>query len=341
MQSMWDNHRADVDINGISGFWPRITLTRPKADTTFADGAEVLITAEASDPDGTVTAVDFFISDTIKIGTDSTAPYQYIWKCEIGGLYTLTAHATDNDGHVRKSNKIPITVGAPPMIRLEAESATREGPNMTVRSDVTASKGSYLDIPTNDPAAKITWTLVNVAIAGTYEIAFGYRLPYGSPKTQYIYVNGSRIGDLQFTSSSTTTWFEKTMSVNLLQGTNIIQMQMSWGWMQLDYLAIPRNLLLDSGEVGPNHPNNFVLEQNYPNPFNPSTLIRYSIPKSEQVRLIVYDILGRQISTLINEKQDIGTYSIPFYAGALTSGVYYYRIEAGSFTRAKSMILLK
>ena len=88
-------------------------------------------------------------------------------------------------------------------------------------------------------------------------------------------------------------------------------------------------------------PMSFVLEQNYPNPFNPSTSIRYSIPKTSLVILKVYDILGREVATLVNEEKPIGTYQINFDASSLASGIYFYKIQAGSFTQTKKMILLK
>ncbi|MDR3627255.1 MAG: T9SS type A sorting domain-containing protein, partial [Ignavibacteriaceae bacterium] len=86
---------------------------------------------------------------------------------------------------------------------------------------------------------------------------------------------------------------------------------------------------------------NFSLSQNYPNPFNPSTRIEYSLPKSEHVTLKVYDILGREVATLVNENKQTGSYSIQFNAGKFASGVYIYRIQAGSFTQTKKLLLLK
>ncbi|MBZ0198380.1 MAG: T9SS type A sorting domain-containing protein [Ignavibacteriaceae bacterium] len=93
-------------------------------------------------------------------------------------------------------------------------------------------------------------------------------------------------------------------------------------------------------------PNNFILYQNYPNPFNPSTTIKYSIPKrvnsqSSIVNLKVYDVLGREITTLINKELAPGNYEVEFNASSLASGVYFYRLEAGSFIQTKKMILLR
>ena len=87
--------------------------------------------------------------------------------------------------------------------------------------------------------------------------------------------------------------------------------------------------------------NTYKLYQNYPNPFNPTTNIQYTVMKAGLVTLTVYDILGRKVSTLINQYQTAGTHSINFDASRLASGVYFYQIEAGSFRSVKKMMLLK
>ena len=85
----------------------------------------------------------------------------------------------------------------------------------------------------------------------------------------------------------------------------------------------------------------FKLEQNYPNPFNPTTEIRYSIPASSFVTLKVYDMLGREIATLVNQEQVAGNYAVSFDVGKFSSGVYLYRIQAGDFAGVKKMTILK
>jgi len=88
-------------------------------------------------------------------------------------------------------------------------------------------------------------------------------------------------------------------------------------------------------------PTSFSLEQNYPNPFNPSTKIKYSIPQISQVQIKIFDVLGNEIEILVNEEKPSGTYDITWYAEQLPSGVYFYRIAAGSFVETKKMILMK
>jgi hypothetical protein len=85
----------------------------------------------------------------------------------------------------------------------------------------------------------------------------------------------------------------------------------------------------------------FSLGQNYPNPFNPSTTIKYELPKSSQVSLRVYDVLGREVSVLVNEKMNAGVHEVKFEAAGLASGVYFYRIQAGEFVATKKLLLMK
>ncbi len=90
-----------------------------------------------------------------------------------------------------------------------------------------------------------------------------------------------------------------------------------------------------------NLPQKYILKQNYPNPFNPTTIISYSIPKESHVSLIIYDMLGRNVATLVNERQSEGSYKVNFDASQLSAGIYFYKINAGEFTSIKKMLLLK
>ncbi|MEK7671713.1 MAG: T9SS type A sorting domain-containing protein, partial [Bacteroidota bacterium] len=88
-------------------------------------------------------------------------------------------------------------------------------------------------------------------------------------------------------------------------------------------------------------PRAFTLAQNYPNPFNPATVIQYSLPGDTRVSLRVFDILGREVATLVDEEQKAGKNSVVFDALHLSSGIYYYRLNAGRFSDVKKMLLLR
>lgn len=96
-----------------------------------------------------------------------------------------------------------------------------------------------------------------------------------------------------------------------------------------------------SVEINVTLPNEFSLNQNYPNPFNPSTVISYQLPTTAKVTLKVYDILGNEVRTLVNQIQEEGQYQVSFDASELTTGIYFYSINAGNFTQTKKMILLR
>ncbi len=85
----------------------------------------------------------------------------------------------------------------------------------------------------------------------------------------------------------------------------------------------------------------FYLLQNYPNPFNPNTKINYSVPQTSQVQIKVYDVLGNEIETLVNEEKPAGNYQVEFNADGITSGIYFYTLKAGDFIQTKKMLLLK
>ena len=97
---------------------------------------------------------------------------------------------------------------------------------------------------------------------------------------------------------------------------------------------------LEDSEIT-NVPVKYDLQQNYPNPFNPTTKIRYSIVNPDVVKIKIYDVLGREVKTLVNEFKQAGSYEVQFNASNLASGIYLYRIESGNFVQTKKMILLK
>jgi len=117
-----------------------------------------------------------------------------------------------------------------------------------------------------------------------------------------------------------------------------------WGIMDVDFLAYKLGVhtpLLTGLEDIQSLPNNYSLDQNYPNPFNPTTEINYAVGSSGLVTIKVFDILGNEIKTLVNEQKSIGRYNVKFNADDLPSGIYLYRMSSGNFVSSKKLLLLK
>ncbi len=116
-----------------------------------------------------------------------------------------------------------------------------------------------------------------------------------------------------------------------------------WGYEEVSYVGMKdlNKENADQQDVGIPAPTSYAVSQNYPNPFNPSTLIHYEIPNNGIVVLKVFDGLGREVKTLVNQFQSRGRYDINFNASDLSSGVYFYQLKAGDYTSIKKMVLLK
>ena len=102
-----------------------------------------------------------------------------------------------------------------------------------------------------------------------------------------------------------------------------------------------KTILTDLNYSGNNLPKDYALLQNYPNPFNPSTVIKYDLPKVSFVTLKIYDVLGREVRTLVNEDKPAGRYEVNFNADNLASGIYLYRIQAGNYVETKKLMVIK
>ena len=164
-------------------------------------------------------------------------------------------------------------------------------------------------------------------------ILFGNRNYFGYPDSQQIHASG-----YQFVLYEISKKFGFVFSDEVLAG------GLSERWYYLKGCTISDTtygVLLSISEEHKEYPNSFLLTQNYPNPFNPSTKIQYSVNSTQKVTLKVYDLLGREVATLVNEEKPAGTYELTWYAEGLPSGVYFYQLAAGNFIETKKMILIK
>lgn len=146
----------------------------------------------------------------------------------------------------------------------------------------------------------------------------------------------------------TTTTQDPTPGLQLItQGSHISYLRGIVYYSGNYYKIVPRDdsdfgvITNDVLEHSPGIPGEFLLGQNYPNPFNPSTTIQFALPKSEHVTVKIYSVLGQELETLVNGVQPAGTYTMRFDASRFTSGVYFYRLQAGQFSQTKKMLLIK
>jgi len=109
----------------------------------------------------------------------------------------------------------------------------------------------------------------------------------------------------------------------------------------IDHFLITTDNPTSVDDGSPNTPGDFMLAQNYPNPFNPETAISFELSAFSLVDLRVFDLLGREIATLVNEEKGPGSYKVLFEGSGLSSGAYLYRLRVGGDTRTKTMVLLK
>jgi len=138
------------------------------------------------------------------------------------------------------------------------------------------------------------------------------------------------------TSGLKAIWHFDSTYVDSVNGWNGIPMGTA-GFDTLTFCPLITSITGNEGLI----PEVYKLEQNYPNPFNPTTKIIFSIPKASYVEMKIYDITGKEVSTLVSDPYQAGTYSVEFNASKLASGVYFYKIVAGSFSMTKKMILIK
>ena len=211
------------------------------------------------------------------------------------------------------SGTITVVAGAPKKIRVETTAdgsgvvvparSLGVGSSMTVFAITRDSLDNFL---ANTPAS--TWSLQNI----TGSVAAGDLVPSPDTKSAVLTGHAAGSGTILATSGTLTPVGSGVLTVSIVQG-------VAEGTRPLVY----------------------ALEQNYPNPFNPSTQIRYQVPGASVVRLAVYDVVGREVSVLVNDRREAGVYEVRFDATNLASGVYFYRLQAGTFVETKRLLLLR
>lgn len=182
--------------------------------------------------------------------------------------------------------------------------------------------------------------------AGTHALKIHYLLPTAKQQVD-IYLNGAVLQTGVVLDGATNAWLKKDVyNLALKNGVNQIELRSTTGSLQIDKLELFKVAKEGTASEKEALPKGFALNQNYPNPFNPTTTIRFTVAAPSNVKILIFDSLGRHINTLLNEAMTAGDYQVVWNGRntggqSVPSGVYFYRMEAGQAATTRSMILLK
>ena len=218
---------------------------------------------------------------------------------------------------------------------------------------------SFTDSPTGNYGSPNTRTMtlslpINASNNPVTILSYYYRHDIEPLDNAYIEVssnNGTNWSSVKYYYGQQLSWKQEVLDISDLVNSSssmrirfslITNRSLGADGIYLDNIKIQNYQDVLTGVSGNSQlPGTFALGQNYPNPFNPSTVIKYQLPKGSLVKITIYDVLGKKVATLINEKKNAGYHQVEFNASGLASGLYLYKIEAGSFTDVKKMMLIK
>ena len=186
-------------------------------------------------------------------------------------------------------------------------------------------------------AGTISWNL-NAPTAGTYHLRTFYQNT-GTAQSMQIKDGVTTLSTESFGAKAAGTGLDN-FSAGFALSAGLHTIVLSGGNVNVDFIQLIKETPL-TGVLSNDQPSSFALEQNYPNPFNPTTTIRFSLEKASNVKLKVYNLLGQNVATLMDTHMNAGAHAVVFDAGKFSSGVYFYRLEAGAFHSVKKMLLMK
>lgn len=282
-------------------------------------------------------ATDVFIikaSSTLTINTNSTVSLTggAVWSnvfWYVGSSATINGGGSTFNGIILAVTSITLTTGSTVTAQLLAN-----GGAVTINSSVLPVELTSFTAALNNSAVELNWNTATEMNNYGFEIerlAISDKLLANSQKLNAN--SWSKIGFVQGHGNSNSPKEYSFEDKNLLVG------KLQYRLKQIDFDGSYE--YSDIIELQIDTPSEPVLQQNYPNPFNPSTTIKYEIPRSTFVKLSIFDPLGREITTLINQVQNAGYHEITFNAKNLSSGIYIYQIHAGEFSQIRKMLLMK
>ncbi len=293
-------------------------------------------TAEATKADGIIEEVLFYLNEEELV---SIAEPPFVTETTIGeaGTYQVYARALDSNGYnVQSSSQSISVVSDLSSKRLEAEHGILSDSVDTIDLSVGVSGSGYVE---SKEKGRITWKNVGMGSETDFDMKIRFRLSDGI-NNQELLINDTVVDTLIF-EGDTNGWqiLETTVvAEEAIFSLGLANLDQN---IQFDYLDLKASGVGTSNEDLLTGPKILTLDQNYPNPFNPVTVIGYQLPEQSEVRLEVFDMLGRRVALLADGVQSAGTYSAEFDASNLASGAYMYRLTANQQERVRMMTLIK
>ncbi len=232
---------------------------------------------------------------------------------------------------------IDIRQGGVTVLQLKAPDVTAHDLVIPVGEGKPWTPSEFKSVALNTNGS-VSWNF-NVPATGQYRLRVFYQ-NYSGPQTGQLQVDGSSVGSVNFNSNTDSTGLDLLTdpAFTLTAGSHAVTL--SGNQLRVDYVQLIEEIRVSVSERN-NVPLGYGLAQNYPNPFNPTTTINFALGNPSQVKLTVFNVLGQKVATLLDSRMDAGSHTVQFDARRLTSGVYFYRLEAGDFELQKRMLLIK
>ena len=314
---------------------PMVEITTPGLMPVLDPGATVTVAASAADADGTVASVAFYLDGEL-LSADAEAPYEATWTDTEAGDHVLTAIATDDGGIDVSTAPFRVLVAEPSAFRrYEAEDAVVTSGDVVEETASGASGGGYLNFDGAN-GGSIRWTVL-VGRAGPATLEIGYRLPFDE-KTQYLVVSGDTT-EVRFTGPAGT-WLRRRVEVDLPAGETEVRLDRFWGYMHVDYLGVEAAAVdATASESGPEAA--LALDPPRPNPTRSTTTLTFHLAEPGPVRLDVFDVTGRRVTTVLDAVRSEGAHTVDVDASDLGAGVYLVGLVAGAETRVRSFAVVR
>lgn len=325
----------------------------PSGKIIASDMQKGLFVLRYAPPQNTKPQADFMTDKRLYYSGDSV---QFI-DCSFNNptSYQWTITGPQSFSSAQKNPKIPITALGDYTVKLKvtnsfgADSLTKTA-YVKINGSPLSGYTFYGDIlrtifTNRNDTSKVTFTWGSANRSGNY-ISYKFRIRKNGTTVEYYYPSANNGLDTSITfTKSRLDSIAKQLG---LSGDSVVTICKATAYNGVDSLASANSLLVTFKptsvgiqNISSQIPDRFLLENNFPNPFNPSTNIKFQLPEKSFVRLIIYDMLGREVETLLNENMNAGFYSFAFNAVNLNSGIYFYKLEAGDFKETKKMILVK